>query len=84
MKANFEENPRAELLNLLGYKIEDVNGKLNEYVGQELKQEMDGLSDQFSNLNRVSHTLFINQIVGGGTCNINLNCKLYIVQTGLN
>ncbi|KAF5291494.1 hypothetical protein FQR65_LT01806 [Abscondita terminalis] len=51
MKANFEENPRAELLNLLGYKIEDVNNKLNDVIG--IQNNVDGLVDQFSNLNQV-------------------------------
>lgn len=50
LKANFEENPRAELLNLLGYKIEDVNNKLNEVIG--IQNNVDGLTDPFSNLNQ--------------------------------
>lgn len=57
LKANFEQNPRVELLNLLGYRIEDVNEKLKQHVGPEVKNNVDGLTDQFSNLNRVSRLL---------------------------
>lgn len=54
LKANFEQNTRAELLNLLGYRIEDVNDKLSKHVEGYLKNNVDNLSDQFSNLNNVS------------------------------
>ncbi|XP_050309032.1 protein transport protein Sec31A isoform X2 [Anthonomus grandis grandis] len=48
LKANFEPNPRAEFLNLLGYKVEDVNTKLCQHIGKPLlKSKMDGLVDQF-------------------------------------
>ncbi|KAF5282331.1 hypothetical protein FQA39_LY17630 [Lamprigera yunnana] len=50
LKASFEENPRTELLNLLGYNIEDVNTKLNEVVGTQ--NNVDGLVNQLSNLNQ--------------------------------
>lgn len=53
LKANFEQNPRAELLNLLGYRIEDVNGKLSQFVGKQLQNNVDGLVDDFNNMNRV-------------------------------
>lgn len=47
LKANFEQNTRAELLNLLGYRIEDVNEKLRQHVGVEEKQNsIDALADQ--------------------------------------
>lgn len=49
LKANFEQNPRAELLNLLGYKIEDVNNKLAQHIGKPVLQDnVDALTDQFS------------------------------------
>jgi protein transport protein SEC31 len=51
LKANFEDNPRAELLNLLGYRIEDVNNKLNQYIN---KNSADSLTNRLSNLNKVS------------------------------
>lgn len=46
LKANFEQNTRAELLNLLGYRIEDVNDKLRQHIGGEKTNSVDGLSDQ--------------------------------------
>ncbi|KAJ8981910.1 hypothetical protein NQ317_007302 [Molorchus minor] len=52
LKANFEQNPRVELLNLVGYRIEDINSKLSQYVGKELQNNVDGLADDFSNMNR--------------------------------
>lgn len=53
LKANFESNPRAELLNLLGYRIEDVNERLEQFIGKKLGQSVDNITDQFSNLNRL-------------------------------
>ncbi|XP_017777506.1 PREDICTED: protein transport protein Sec31A isoform X2 [Nicrophorus vespilloides] len=52
LKANFEQNPRAELLNLLGYKIEDVNAKLNEFVDNQTNNDVDGLIYPFAS-NRI-------------------------------
>ncbi|XP_063916558.1 protein transport protein Sec31A [Zophobas morio] len=49
LRANFEENPRVELLNLLGYRIEDVNNKLNEYIN---KNSVDGVTNRLANLNK--------------------------------
>jgi protein transport protein SEC31 len=49
LRANFEDNPRAELLNLLGYRIEDVNNKLNQYIN---KNSADSLTNRLSNLNK--------------------------------
>lgn len=46
LKANFEQNTRAELLNLLGYRIEDVNEKLRQHIGEEKRNSVDGLADQ--------------------------------------
>lgn len=54
LKANFEQNPRTELLNLLGYSIEDVNNKLKEHVGDILQNNFDELPNDFINANRVS------------------------------
>lgn len=44
LKANFEEDPRGEILNLLGYKKDEINHKLNEIVGSQAN--VDGLTDQ--------------------------------------
>lgn len=51
LKANFEQNPRREILNLLGYNVDDINQKLNQLVGRE-NDKIDGITDQFAN-NRV-------------------------------
>ncbi|KAF7281898.1 hypothetical protein GWI33_004098 [Rhynchophorus ferrugineus] len=53
LKANFEQNPRGEILNLLGYKIEDINIKLAQHIGKPLLQNnVDDLTDQL-NSNRI-------------------------------
>ncbi|CAG9767294.1 unnamed protein product [Ceutorhynchus assimilis] len=53
LKANFEANPRAELLNLLGYRIEDINNKLAQHIGTPLLQnKIDGLTNDFAS-NRI-------------------------------
>lgn len=56
LKANFEDDYRTELLNLLGYNPDDVNTKLYEHIGannmKNSVDKMDNLTDQFSNLNR--------------------------------
>lgn len=56
MRANFEENPRVELLNLLGYRIEDVNNKLNQFVN---KNSVDGVTNRLADLNKVYFVLCI-------------------------
>ncbi|VEN35751.1 unnamed protein product [Callosobruchus maculatus] len=53
LKASFESNPRAELLSLLGYNIEAINNKLNQHVGTELNHNVNGLSEDFANMNRL-------------------------------
>ncbi|XP_066261911.1 protein transport protein Sec31A [Euwallacea similis] len=64
LKANFEQNPRAELLNLLGYRIEDINSKLDQHIGTRvLQNKIDRLADDFTG-NRIedydSHDPFSN------------------------
>lgn len=54
IKANFEQNPRVELLNLLGYSIDDVNLKLKDHIGDILQSNYSGLSQDFISANRVS------------------------------
>lgn len=46
LKANFEQNTRAELLNLLGYRIEDVNEKLRQHIGDGQRNSIDAEADQ--------------------------------------
>ncbi|CAH1984308.1 unnamed protein product [Acanthoscelides obtectus] len=53
LRASFEANPRVELLSLLGYNIESINNKLNQHVGTELNHNVNGLSDDFANMNRL-------------------------------
>lgn len=52
IKANFEQSPRTELLNLLGYSIDEINSKLSEHVGDILQNN--DLTDDFESANRVS------------------------------
>ncbi|RZC32965.1 transport Sec31A [Asbolus verrucosus] len=49
LRANLDENPRVELLNLLGYPIEDVNNLLNHHLN---KNTVDGLTSRIANLNK--------------------------------
>nr|QYV43135.1 component of the coat protein complex II [Colaphellus bowringi] len=53
LKANFEESPRAELLNLLGYGIRNMNEKLQHYVPKDMHNNIDGLTEDFNNLQRI-------------------------------
>ncbi|XP_049818141.1 protein transport protein Sec31A [Aethina tumida] len=57
LRAQFEQNSRAELLNLLGYRIEDVNGKLNQVVGKS-QNNVDQLTDEFSRLDDLNSDPF--------------------------
>ncbi|XP_038108125.1 protein transport protein Sec31A isoform X2 [Culex quinquefasciatus] len=57
LKANFEENPQAEMLNLLGYHTEDIANKFKKYTesGKEPEAPADpveGLTDQMAGLSR--------------------------------
>ncbi|XP_055534131.1 protein transport protein Sec31A isoform X2 [Wyeomyia smithii] len=60
LKANFEENPHAEMLNLLGYHSEDISNKFKKYTGESAQgaddrakaNPVDGLTDQMAGLSR--------------------------------
>lgn len=59
LKANFEENPQAEMLNLLGYHTEDIANKFKKYTesGKEAEvtapaDPVEGLTDQMAGLSR--------------------------------
>lgn len=61
LKANFEENPNAEMLNLLGYHSEDMVNKFKKYTDcgkdttatpPEQANPVDGLADQMAGLSR--------------------------------
>lgn len=51
LRAHFEENSQSELLNLLGYRLEDINNKLDQVVGN---LSVDDISDGISNLHAVN------------------------------
>lgn len=53
LKANFEEVPRVELLNLLGYNLTEVNKKLDLHAGVQSGNNIDGLSEDFTYSNRI-------------------------------
>lgn len=56
IKANFEQNPKGELLNLLGYKPDDINMNLNNFIKtKSTADNVNHLSDQLNNLNTVSY-----------------------------
>ncbi|XP_058118921.1 protein transport protein Sec31A [Anopheles ziemanni] len=58
LKANFEGDPHAEMLNLLGYQAEDVADKFKKYVVESEppgeQNPVDGLSDQMAGLSRIT------------------------------
>uniref|UniRef100_A0A182MXT3 Protein transport protein Sec31A n=1 Tax=Anopheles dirus TaxID=7168 RepID=A0A182MXT3_9DIPT len=58
LKANFEDDPHAEMLNLLGYQADDTANKFKQYVLDAPKSEetnaVDGLSDQMAGLSRIT------------------------------
>lgn len=53
LKANFQEVPRVELLNLLGYNLRDINKNLDLHAGVGIDNDVDGLNEDFTNLNRI-------------------------------
>lgn len=54
IKANFDPNRKKELLNLLGYKPDDVNSNLRKFINKPGNNDISQLSDQLSNMNNVS------------------------------
>lgn len=65
IKANFDPNPKEELLNLLGYKPEDVNMNLNNFIKKSsgAGDSINHLTDQLNNLNKVSIFYFSKQSI---------------------
>lgn len=74
IKANFERDPREEMLNLLGYKKEDNDAKFMKYVphevegspvnnhqGDEFNENVDAITSRISQLGQqqVSHAGWI-------------------------
>uniref|UniRef100_A0A182WEU1 Protein transport protein Sec31A n=1 Tax=Anopheles minimus TaxID=112268 RepID=A0A182WEU1_9DIPT len=68
LKANFENNPHAEMLNLLGYQSEDMASKFKKYVVEDPKSEdanaVDGLSDQMAGLSRTTDNNAVFDAIG--------------------
>ncbi|XP_044737857.1 protein transport protein Sec31A isoform X3 [Chrysoperla carnea] len=52
LKTYFEPNSRSEILNMLGYKQEDVYSKLSQHVSKTKTTEVDNLTNQMASLNR--------------------------------
>lgn len=53
--AYFSENVTKNILNLLGYNIETMNNKLNQFVSQE---DVNSITEGVGNLNNVSLILY--------------------------
>ncbi|XP_049291125.1 protein transport protein Sec31A isoform X2 [Anopheles funestus] len=71
LKANFENDPHAEMLNLLGYQSEDMANKFKKYVVEGPKNDdtnaVDGLSDQMAGLSRITdNNAVFDAIAAGG------------------
>ncbi|PSN56122.1 Protein transport protein Sec31A [Blattella germanica] len=58
LRASFDPNPRAEILDLLGFKTDEINMKLGRYIGKPANArpsgDIDGLSDRVAALGRDS------------------------------
>lgn len=59
IKANFDPNPKEELLNLLGYKPDEVNMNLSNFIKKSniSDDSINHISDQLNNINKVRHTM---------------------------
>ncbi|XP_019891500.2 protein transport protein Sec31A isoform X3 [Musca domestica] len=60
IKANFERNPKEEILNLLGFNKEDTDGKFSKYLPEEdanqQSQDMDQLNNRMAQLTHSDST----------------------------
>ncbi|XP_063695964.1 protein transport protein Sec31A [Culicoides brevitarsis] len=56
LKANFEQNPRAEMLNLLGYAPEEISAKYSQFIKKD--DSVTGLTEQVSQLSTDPNNLF--------------------------
>uniref|UniRef100_A0A182PKW7 Protein transport protein Sec31A n=1 Tax=Anopheles epiroticus TaxID=199890 RepID=A0A182PKW7_9DIPT len=71
LKANFEDDPHAEMLNLLGYHAEDTATKFKNYVVDGPKNDesnpVEGLTDQMAGLSRITdNNAVFDAIAAGG------------------
>ncbi|CAG9855974.1 unnamed protein product [Phyllotreta striolata] len=53
LRANFQDVPRVEMLNLLGYNLKTYSKKLDSLAGIGTDNNIDGLNEDFTNLNRI-------------------------------
>uniref|UniRef100_A0A1I8PBV5 Protein transport protein Sec31A n=1 Tax=Stomoxys calcitrans TaxID=35570 RepID=A0A1I8PBV5_STOCA len=49
IKANFERNPKEEILNLLGFNKEDIDGKFSKYIPEDDSNQQSQDIDQLNN-----------------------------------
>jgi len=54
VRAYFDENATKSILELLGYNIETINNKLNQFIPQD---DMNNIMEGISNLNNVRFVL---------------------------
>lgn len=61
LKANFEQNPRAEMLNLLGYRPDEISSKFLPYIKKD--DGVSGVTNQLSTLNTSDPTSVFDNIL---------------------
>uniref|UniRef100_A0A1Q3FE24 Protein transport protein Sec31A n=1 Tax=Culex tarsalis TaxID=7177 RepID=A0A1Q3FE24_CULTA len=73
LRANFEENPQAEMLNLLGYHTEDIANKFKKYTesgkepeGVPAADPVEGLTDQMAGLSRTLDNNAVFDVIAAG------------------
>ncbi|XP_037815567.1 protein transport protein Sec31A isoform X2 [Lucilia sericata] len=67
IKANFERNPKEEILNLLGFNKEDIDSKFSKYVPEEDTTQQNQDLDQLNNrMAQLTHQQFDNNTVFDG------------------
>ncbi|XP_065370219.1 protein transport protein Sec31A [Calliphora vicina] len=67
IKANFERNPKEEILNLLGFNKEDIDSKFSKYVPEEETTQQSQDVDQLNNrMAQLTHQQFDNNTVFDG------------------
>uniref|UniRef100_A0A182XC07 Protein transport protein Sec31A n=1 Tax=Anopheles quadriannulatus TaxID=34691 RepID=A0A182XC07_ANOQN len=70
LKANFEDDPHAEMLNLLGYQADDTANKFKKYVVDGPKGDesnpVDGLTDQMAGLSRMTDNNAVFDAIAAG------------------
>lgn len=54
LKANFDANPREQMLNLLGYNADDMEAKFSSFVPKDDAEGVEQLTKNMASLSRVS------------------------------